>query len=704
MSGVAPMSNHPRPVAIAIAPGGEAHNGSPPSMPHTCVTCAKRKVKCDKSGPPCSTCRKSRHECYYEAPAPRKRKRKAVDDVHERLEHYESLLKQHGLLKDSIQASPEKETPYHVDHGGSSIGHLTPDVSTGRLLARRGKSRYLESALWRDLAEDELNLSSDEEDEREHLQAAMVSTTQDPFSAALFGASPPAQSLVQLHPTYDGALKLWTIFVSHVEPLTKTFHVPSGLAMVKRGASSPSSMSKATECLLFAIYHFAVVVMTEDQCGEVTGRSQVELRRLYHDATRQALINAHFLRTTDTVVLQAYFLFLLAVRNTYDPHTFWILTGIATRIAQRIGLHRDGDSLGLQPFEAEMRRRLFWQLFPLDGMAAQLSGARVTVPYETWDTRLPLNVNDEDLYPEMSEPSVERQGATDMIFCLARTELARFHHRTHTDLGDLARLWESGDTRAIERLETAVTELESLVESKFIRYCDFIEPIQALTMALAKSAISGIKLRIRLPGVKAGTETSVAEHRELFKLALKILDYKIAGRTNPGLSKYSWHLQALNQWEPLIWVLNELRKGPTAVVDYHGTWSRIEQVYLSHPEFRTRKRALNIAVNKLTLNAWDTRVSVCYEAEPGFIADLRTSLHRKDGGRTEATVPYNPWGPQHAELPMPIDPALASSTETTTVATMDNFNPDNIDWMFWDQLIQAPDALPLGETNPSPGL
>ncbi|KAK6391266.1 hypothetical protein LTR65_004726 [Meristemomyces frigidus] len=623
---------------------------------------------------------------------------KAVDDVHERLEQYESLLKQHGLIQESHQASPEKETPYHVSNGHST-SRSTPEPSTGRLLAGRGKSRYLDSALWQNLVEEELNPSSEEEDETENLQAAATSCALDPVSAAMFGSSSSAQSLVELHPIYEDALKLWEIFASRVEPITRTFHVASGLAIVKRAASNPSSVSKATECLLFATYHFAVVAMTEDECMEVTGRPRARLRSRFHDATRQALINAHFLRTTDTVVLQAYVLFLLAVRNSYDPHTFWILTGIATRIAQRIGLHRDGEQLGLKPFNVEMRRRLFWQLFPLDGMAAQLCGVRISVPYETWDTKKPLNVNDEDLYPDMVEPPIERQGATDMIFCLVRSQLNDFHHKTHTYLGES---WETGDLTTIERVEAEIAELESDIESRFVRHCDFFEPLQCLTIAMAKSATSGARLRLRLPRGKAGGEMSVDEHRNLFRMAMKILDYKIAVRTNPALEIYSWHLQALNQWEPLIWVLNELRKGPTAVADYQGTWTKIELIYACHPEFTTRKRALNVAVNKLTLKAYENRANAEGHsmAEPSFIADLRSSLDKREGSRTQPMPPYNPWEPQSEELPMPIDPALAGDGDATiTNATVDGFSPNGIDWMFWDQLIRDPDSLPMSATN-----
>ena len=59
--------------------------------------------------------------------------------------------------------------------------------------------------------------------------------------------------------------------------------------------------------------------------------------------------------TTSLVVLQALVLHLLSVRDIYEPRAVWSLTGVAVRIAQGMGLERDGVFLGLPPFETEMR-------------------------------------------------------------------------------------------------------------------------------------------------------------------------------------------------------------------------------------------------------------------------------------------------------------------------------------------------------------
>jgi len=52
----------------------------------------------------------------------------------------------------------------------------------------------------------------------------------------------------------------------------------------------------------------------------------------------------------------------------------WELSGVAMRIAQRIGLHRDPETLGIDPFNCEMRRRLWNQIWVLDVRSAEFAG------------------------------------------------------------------------------------------------------------------------------------------------------------------------------------------------------------------------------------------------------------------------------------------------------------------------------------------
>ncbi|KAK5135578.1 hypothetical protein LTR08_005058 [Meristemomyces frigidus] len=330
-------------------------------------------------------------------------------------------------------------------------------------------------------------------------------------------------------------------------------------------------------------------------------------------------------------------------------------------------------------------------------MAAQLSGTRASMPFDSPNTKQPSNVNDADLHPDMTEPPVERQGATEMIFCLTRAEVAKCWQRTDMFRADFGQAWESGDLGAIERVEADIDAAERDVESKFLRYCDFIEPTQCLTIAFARSALTRARLRLRLPRAKAGLEVTAADRSDMSKMAMKILDYDIAVRTNPALNKYLWHMQAYFQYEPLIWILNELREGSPAIVDPESAWARIEQIYACHPEFITTKRALHAAVAKLIIKAWEVRSRGKGHAveDTALIAELRSSFVRKGASRTDSsatTFHYNPFAPHHLspDLSVHIDTALTGSTAAGIAM---EFSPADIDWTFWDELIRAPTSL-----------
>lgn len=425
------------------------------------------------------------------------------------------------------------------------------------------------------------------------------------------------------------------------------------------------------------------------------------MKKRYHDATRQALVGVHFLRTTELAVLQAYMLLLLSMRNNYDPHTFWILTGIAVRIAQRMGLHRDGEELGLNPFDVQMRRRVFWQLLPLDGLSGQLSGTGIAIAADSWDTKQPLNLEDEDIWPGMETPPVERKGATSMIFVLARTEIGRFHQKIRPALspnGNWGIIWESRD---IPEIQEALRELENNMEEKYVRYCDISIPVQVLCIAMARGSINSARLRIRRPRGKNTEGISVPERKDLYAMADRVLGHDLAVHQNASLDRFNWHMRQFFQWDPLITVLQEARS-PDCVVDPEALWSKVEQVYGVHPELFVQKRSIDAALNRLTVKSWDAMWAnnICPNPEPAFITALREAIGRREASRQNTDTPkqqINPFDPSldvSAEIPISnyinFNPVLGFNN----LSTMENMNAD-IDWMFWDQmLMQNPEPLP----------
>ncbi|EME44920.1 hypothetical protein DOTSEDRAFT_87414 [Dothistroma septosporum NZE10] len=679
------MSEHPPSSRTAIAPtlghspalNGGVKGDLADKMPYACQACTKRKVKCDKVTPTCFACRRSKAECVYQAPPPRRRKRKLIDDVTERLVQYEQVLLENGLLskeaatsvvndeektslKTFLKTSPlnaELVSPYiadAVDEATPSSGMSTlagqkmslhwsegESASKDRLIAGQGKSRYIGSHLWRNLNEDEMG-PIDEDDEEEEERQRQYSThasfsAQDPLTGAFMGGA--NRSLLQYHPTHQEAMVLWKTHVENVEPLCKVLHISSISTMVTTVSQQPVTASKSDECLLFAIYHFAIVSMTNEECQRRIGHSRAVLKQDYHYATRQALVNASWLKTTEMAVLQALVLFLLSCRYSYDPHTYWILTGVAVRITQRMGLHHDGEALGMSPFEVQMRRRLFYQVVPLDGVASQLSGTGVGILADTWDTKPPLNINDDQIWPGMTEQPTEQKGATEMIFCLTRACIGVAVAKSGKVLYGISNNDTDG-SKNMSQMEQLINTIESDVEEKYIRYCDIINPLHFLAVGLGRSAMVAMRLRIRLHKIRAGTATD-SEKRDACHLAQKILDTDSAAHAHAGLHKFKWHTGAFfawGSWDAFIYVLTCLQQRAGGIVldrvESERAWEKVEGVYANHDELLKSGQALHVAAGRLAVKAWDARPQRHALAEPEFIARLR--LRREESLRRRA--------------------------------------------------------------------
>lgn len=52
------------------------------------------------------------------------------------------------------------------------------------------------------------------------------------------------------------------------------------------------------------------------------------------------------------------------------------MIGIAVRIAQTLGLHEECFNKEFSPFEAEMRRRLWWQIVLFDSRMGEMANCK----------------------------------------------------------------------------------------------------------------------------------------------------------------------------------------------------------------------------------------------------------------------------------------------------------------------------------------
>ncbi|KAF2823007.1 hypothetical protein CC86DRAFT_244419, partial [Ophiobolus disseminans] len=590
----------------------------------SCVLCSQRKVKCDRRPGGCVNCAKGCVPCIYKAPPPPRRRKKGMRDVDTttRLRIYENALRQLGvdpenLVKQEIPNDPAdgevSEINGFPERGGTGMHQNSNSTAeVGVLISEKGKSRYLENGIWTSLrsefrdTKEILDESSDEDDLSKEYDTPALKSIAPNGAGILFESQALSIHLESLHPEPGQVLNMWQAYLDNVDPLVKVFHTPTVQQIILDASSDMGLIPRNVEALLFAIYCITVESLNDRDCLSILGRPKTIALQQFRCCAQRALINVNLLRTSDMMVLQAFTLFIMSLQN-FDARVIWMWSGIAQRMGQRIGLHRDGAKLGLPPFEVEMRRRLWWQIMMLEGYAQKLAGTGSAGTILKGDVSMPSNVNDSDLFVSMKESPKEREGATEMMFFLIRCHVGEFLKRSadsHTTFdGVWHRLTFSAAHVAIK--DKAIGELQTLFQTKFLQYCDPSIPWHFMCSQLGTAIIFMLRFMAHSTEYSSG-DLSQSEKDTMFDLAVKLLAAQNLAYTMKEMQGFVWHVNLNFQWKAFVYVLSELRyRTKGAQVDH--AWKEVGKSYNSHPSFdkALAKRALPIAVNNLTLKAWE---------------------------------------------------------------------------------------------------
>ena len=448
--------------------------------------------------------------------------------------------------------------------------------------------------------------------------------------------SQPKSNTRSRHPPPERIHQLWQIFIENVDPLTKVVHVPSLRPAIQKAASNVETIPRSLEALMFAIYGAAVMSLKDDECKQRFYEPRKTLLSRYISATKAALLRAKFMGTISLVVLQALVIHLLSVRDIYEPRVVWSLTGVAVRIAQGMGLERDGVSLGLPPFESEMRRRIWWLLKTHDFRTAELCGLAKFRDLDTGpeSTKWPTNVNDDQLYPGMPSIVAESNTLTDILFIALRYELANFaaarvaRFRRQGKNSSQFNLHASGSDEV--EIDEAFKEVEETLETKYIRYCDPSQPLHLFTMLIARFSMNAVRFLRHHPRRWASLEqTPLSERQWVWEVSIKLLEQHNMVLSNPQLKRFAWHGAYYQQWHAFIHVLDTLRANPL-MADAEKAWQLIGNTYENTPSlvFDTKK-PIHVAVGNLCLKAYSDREAALQNNNmyppptPDFILQLR---------------------------------------------------------------------------------
>lgn len=112
----------------------------------------------------------------------------------------------------------------------------------------------------------------------------------------------------------------------------------------------------------------------------------------------------------------------------------WVIVGVSTRLAMKMGYHRDPSNLtNISPFEGEMRRRTFFILEAFDLLLSFQAGLPAMFHEEECDTQPPSNLFDTDFDEDCHAlpPSRPPNDSTPMLYYRYKSRLARIFRRIY---------------------------------------------------------------------------------------------------------------------------------------------------------------------------------------------------------------------------------------------------------------------------------
>ncbi|KAI1734619.1 fungal-specific transcription factor domain-containing protein [Xylaria scruposa] len=622
-----------------------------------CVHCQYRKIKCDRQQP-CSNCIKAKIACKPSIPAPPHKRRRPNQDLLERLARCEQLLKQYAdgnvpaqgeptpaptkssssaSINQSVSSSPAAKVKNENEAGPS----LKP---TGKVVEEDGNVRFIDNYVRISFHEELVALRNLIDDDDQESEPSTVGLSPDNHADLFLGVEDAAIDLQELQPDLVTVFRLWQLFIDRVNPLTKVLHVPSLQSYVMDAATDINKVPLAYQALLFSIYTMAVVSLTAQETIQLLGMTRDEALNRFTRGAKLALTRSNFLKNYNMTTLQALVLYMLSLNGRADHHSTWIMGGTVMRIAQKMGYHRDGEQFNLSPFETEMRRRLWWHVITQDSRYAMLSGLSHSWVASNWDTKMPQNLNDADLFPNSMEPLVPRNGPTEMVFVLLIYHYQRFTSRTHQAFEAAFMTLRDGGKRdpdrpspidtyraLVEEIDVELVEFERThvdpslggvhAAAKVIRPL-FIGKMRDIMVPMCEQPEWGTEIFDQIDSLFKSFVNSHSRNAEIYK--------RMAG------TGFLWFVRSGFQPDAMLLFTAKLYKRPTGKLTDRA-WVALESIHDLHPDLFDISQKKIERQAQFTLKAWAIREQALAQCGkqvevPEFIQRLRQLLSSSRAG------------------------------------------------------------------------
>lgn len=336
-----------------------------------------------------------------------------------------------------------------------------------------------------------------------------------------------------------------------------------------------------------------------------------------------------------------------------------------------------------------MRRRLWWQICFIDSRSDDTQVSTYKLSEEMFDTKIPANADDANMYPEMSNPPAVEQVWTDMTVSLIQCEIWKLSRRlqsikaaSHTLTPDIA-----------ERLKL-FQRSQAKLEETYLRLLNPNQPLHSFVATSTRLFLTKISLILHTKHSSAkATEpqrTDIPQSDTVFLSSLSIIEYTYALQSEPSWNGWRWQIQGRQPpWRALRAVLSQLCTRPWEPF-CDRAWSSAKKSLDNLPETsRTDPRYQYLLVLSSTVQR--IRANEAHYKNPGGSADSHAEAKLVTASTLSA--PLAQFGINENDSNWtPPEPSLTAANGPDDTIFSD-FLSSEMDWQAWDEV--------SGEMGPS---
>jgi hypothetical protein len=239
---------------------------------------------------------------------------------------------------------------------------------------------------------------------------------------------------------------------------------------------------------------------------------------------------------------------------------------IAFRIAQRMNIANEATNAKHSIFEAEMRRRLWWALVLYDSRISEMTDYKVTHLIPTWDCKIPSNVNDFDLRPEMTTRPTDQDTSTEALFAVMRGAIGNFirYNAWHLDfVNPMLRHVAKATQHLVDPFDDNLNELERLTENRYIKHCNPEIPLHYITIWWARNYLAKYRFFLHCSRHSHSPNNQNPTQRDaILSYALRMLECDTALMSSPLTKGYRWLVQFHFPFPAYVRIVQDLRERP----------------------------------------------------------------------------------------------------------------------------------------------